>query len=177
VNLAETQSGLHDLLRGKPISQGDDYLDDVRASDRLDLLREIVEWWRVFGVERTAPLTARLLKRRGRFDEAVSRFVAEQRMSPYLEEIGERFAANARKDPDALVAAVASFEWAFMRVKRGDGEAHSVPWPVEPYAVLEALISGGPLPSIPSGGPSFLTRISSEIRGTFVVERVAQPTR
>lgn len=173
MTLATVQRGLRDLLRGRPMVERHPYLADVAASDRLDLLREIVLWWRAFGLERTSPLTAALLKRHGRFDETVSRFVVEQSISPYVEQLGEAFAAAHRDDPDELVATVASFEWALMRVKRGDPGTYEVDWPAEPYAVLHGLLMGRQLPSGSPGRAAYRTVVSAAVAGHFTVTELA----
>jgi hypothetical protein len=167
MNLAEVQRGLSEVVRTGATTIDDDYLREVAASDRVALLREIVVWWRSFGVQRACPLSAGLLLRQGRLDDVVVRFVADHSISPYIEDLASAFVDALRSDDDELVAAVASFEAAIIKVKRGDRGRHVVPWPTEPYAVLGALLGGGPLPD--SAGDPAWTVVAADLPRRFEV--------
>lgn len=170
MTLAATQRGLRDLLRDGVARKSSEYLDAVAGSERLTLQRELLVWWRMVGIERSCPLVATLLKRRGRFDDTVSAFVAEYRISPYVEQLAEAFVAYLRADADPLVATLAQFEHALRRVRAGEQHEFVVAWPVEPYATMASLLRGEPLAEEAVGG-SFVTVMSAAIPGHFRVER------
>ena len=92
----------------------------VAASAHLTMVREVVRWWRAYGVGRFCVLTATLLKRRGVFDDTISAFVRTEPITPYAEELGETFLSYAGRQPEPLLAAVAQFELALVRAKKGD---------------------------------------------------------
>jgi hypothetical protein len=167
MNLAAVQRGLSELIRTGATASDDPYVRGLAGSDRVELLREIVLWWRTFGVQRACPLTSRLLLRRGRLELAVDDFVAGNSISPYIEDLAQAFVDVHREDDDPLVAAVASFEAAVIRVKRGDIRRHVIEWPDEPYGVLAALLANEPLPSA-SGTPAW-TIVGADIPGRFQV--------
>lgn len=145
--LTAVQRGLRELVRTGATASADPYLAEVAASDRLTLVRDVILWWRTLGVQRGCPLTSRLLVRRNVLDETVSRFVAARAISPYVEDLAQQFVTwLAGHEEDELQLAVASFERALMRVKRGDSSRYVVEWPAEPYAVMAALLSSEPLP-------------------------------
>jgi hypothetical protein len=146
VSLAAVQRGLRDLVLTGSTSGSDAYFAEVRASDRLRLLRDVVLWWRTLGVQRGCPLTSRLLMRLGRLEHVVSDFVATQSIPPYIEDLSQAFVTWLGSDDDPLLAAVARFESGLMRVKRGDQNRFVVEWPAEPYAVLGSLLENGQLP-------------------------------
>jgi hypothetical protein len=171
MSLATVQRGLSELVRTGATASDDPYVRGVVGSDRVELVREIVLWWRTFGVQRACPLTSRLLSRRGRLERAVDEFVAGNSISPYIEDLARAFVDVHRTDDDPLVAAVASFEGAVIRVKRGDTRRHVVAWPEEPYGVLAALMGNGDMPDAPAA--PYWTVIGAEIPGWFEV--VAEP--
>ena len=167
MTLAFVQRGLREVIRTGATTTDDEYLRSVAGSDQVELLREIVLWWRTFGVQRGCPLTSRLLNRQARLEEVVSRFVRDNSISPYVEDLAASFVTAVQADEDPLVAAVASFEAALIRAKRGDRGRYVVEWPLEPYAVLAALLSDGPLPA--STGDHSWTVVSAELPRSFEV--------
>lgn len=167
MSLATVQRGLSELVRTGVTTSDDPWVRGLADSERLELLREIVLWWRTFGVQRACPLTSRLLARQGRLERAVDEFVATKSISPYIESLAQAFVDAHREDEDPLIAAVASFEAAVIRVKRGDTGRHTIGWPGEPYGILAALLANEPLPAA-SGTPAW-TVVGADIPGHFVV--------
>lgn len=154
-DLERQQRSLLALLKKRPLqSDGDEYLGRVAASEELCLLREIAVWWRKLGIERNCPHTTLLLKRIGRFEDAVETFYCQHATSPYAEAMAAQFTELVSTDPDALVCSVARFELAVLRASMGDTCDFVIEWDRDPTAVLDALHSGGPLP-----GPSRTYRI------------------
>ena len=169
VDLATRQRQLRDLIKGRGVPvDADPYVRDVATSPGLDMVREIVLWWRALGIERTCPLTAAVLKRRERFDAAVATFVRDHALTPYRDELGPRFLEASARDADPLVAAIACFERATNRVKQGDPGRYVIAWPCEPYAVLKALISGFPFDETSTHG-GYQTVVSADLPGCFRV--------
>jgi hypothetical protein len=167
MSLATVQRGLSELIRTGATATDDPYVRGLVGSDQVALLREIVLWWRTFGVQRACPLTSRLLLRQGRLDQAVDDFAVANSISPYVDNLALAFVDANRHDDDPLVAAVASFEAALIRAKRGERERHVIAWPEEPYGVLAALLGDTPLPA--ASGTRAWTVVAADLPGRFQV--------
>ena len=143
MNLMTLQRTLQQLVRGSyETSPADEpYIRTVAVSAHLTMVREVVQWWRAYGVGRFCVLTATLLKRRGVFDDTISAFVRTEPITPYAEELGETFLSYAGRQPEPLLAAVAQFELALVRAKKGDDTERTIPWPCDPHEVLLWLTS------------------------------------
>ena len=90
--LAEYQKAMLSLIKARPTPPARDlHMAELEQSRGLELLREIAVWWRGFAVESTCPWTARLLKRLGNFETAVTEFYRGQNVSPYVTRAGEQF--------------------------------------------------------------------------------------
>ena len=166
--LAGHQRRLLEMLRrGAGAEAGDEpYLHAVAGSTHLDLLREVILWWRCVGIRRACPLTGRLLDRLGTFDEVVGEFVAEWKISPFVERLGAEFLAWAARRPEPLVASLAAFEHALLSAKAGDPAERTVDWRHPPEEVLAAILLGADLPA--EDGP-WHTVVSADRRGLFEV--------
>ena len=128
----------------------DPYLAAVARSDALTLVREISASWRTISIERHAPLTTTLLRQRGRLEDELVELLRMRGISPFHTDLREQFLRRAMDHPDPLVAAVAAFERALTASGDGAGGTEvTVDWPVDPYAVLGALLRGQPLPDLP----------------------------
>jgi hypothetical protein len=151
--LAEYQKTLLDLMKGRTTAAPftDPHLAELAQSPGLGLLREIAVWWRGFAVETNCPWTAQLLKKLGEFDSSVEAFYRGQNVSAYVEKAGEQFLLQMSSNPVPLVAAMARFELALMKVKQGDAETHCVEWDRNPEQVFQFLKSVRDLPPIEPG--------------------------
>ena len=147
-SLEQQQRALLALIkkRALPCEDSDEYLRRVAASDELGLVREIALWWRALGIERNCPLTAKLLRKTGRFDAAVESFYCRQATSPYMEEMAVQFLEMVSVDSNPLARTVAAFELAMARVAQGDPREFVIEWDRDPTAVLTALRTSDPLP-------------------------------
>ncbi len=147
-SLEQQQRALLALIKKRPLppEDSDEYLRRVGASDELGLVREIALWWRALGIERNCPLTAKLLRKIGRFEPAVESFYCHQATSPYMEEMAVQFLEMVSADSDPLARTVAAFELALTRVAQGDSREFVIQWDRDPTAVLNALRTGNPLP-------------------------------
>jgi hypothetical protein len=177
MDLASLQRHLLALIKSGPGPEGsggaDPYIRGVACSPQLEVVREIVFRWRLYDVRRACVLTARLLARRGWLDGAVGAFIRERRLSPFVEELGVAFLEAMGSDDDLLVATVARFELALLKVKRGDPGEYLVDWRQDPYAVLTDLLDGtgagqGAKPGV------YRTVISGEYPDLFIVQRVSE---
>ncbi len=171
MELATLQRQLRGVIKSTyQVSEGDDpYIRAVAESPRLALVQEIIAWWRAFGLERYCVLTVALLKRRDLFDQAVHTFIRTQRIYPFMEELGQAFLRQMSDHEDRVVASVAQFELALIRVKQDHTtEEYSIDWEHEPYTVLDSLINGLPLDEESVRG-AYQTVVSREIPGLFKV--------
>jgi len=153
MNLAEQQRALARLIRGEPLdaSTDDAYLRRIAASPYLGLAREVVQWWKSYRIERFCPLTSALLKRLERFEEEACRFEPEGTNHHYIENVGMAFLSHMGGSGLPLVASVARFEYAFIKVRLGDDADYVVEWDQNPAPVLNALLQQTPLPEQAEG--------------------------
>lgn len=173
MRLSALQTTLSALIRSThQVSPTDDeYIRLVASSPHLAMVREVVLWWRAYGIERFCLLTATLLKRRGYFEAAISDFAQNVTVSPHVEALGESFLEYIRSHPDRLVATVAEFELALTRSKKGDSTVRSVSWEYDPDSVLSALLDPESSEvSAPRG--SYRTIVSCAFPNLFHIEIV-----
>lgn len=170
---ATQQRKLFGLTKGSYlVSEGDDpYICAVAQSEHLELVQEIVIWWRAYGLERYCPLTSAVLKRHELFDETVSTFTREQRISPFIEKLGTTFLEEMSGHEHSLIASVAQFELALIKVKQRDAAEYVVDWEYEPYTVLNSLINNLPLDE-ENTEDSYRTIVSGELPKLFLVVSV-----
>jgi hypothetical protein len=164
VELAELQRKTLGLLKGtyEPRAGDDGYLHDLAASPNLTLAREVVLWWHTFRVEQFCPITASFLARRNLLDTAVADAHRDVTLSHFVEETGEMFLDYMASRGDAVVAALAAFERALVRVRRGDPEAYAVSWTVDPRHVFDCFLNGETFAPEKHAG-RFSTIISSQL--------------
>jgi len=143
VDLAAHQRALLELIANgssrAPAAYRDAYVDEVAGSKGLRVLRDIVASWEAYDVRRSCPLTAIALSRSGRFEEAV-RKVSFGESSTFLESRALLFLDEIAEDDDTLLAAVARFERALMRVRSGDTGRHVVEWDRDPTVIINGLL-------------------------------------
>jgi hypothetical protein len=171
--LATLQRQLRDLIHGRSdaTTWTDPYLENVAQSAGLQVVREIVHWWRAVGLERSCVLTVAALKRQGTFDETVAAFIRDQGISPYVEELAQDFLVAISSHDDALIATLAKFELALRGAKLGDRQMHVIAWPGDPIAIMNALMARRPL-DVHASRAAYETVVSSEVPGLFYVRTV-----
>jgi hypothetical protein len=147
MTLAHLQRTLACLIKGthEPCPADPPYIAMIAQSPHLEIVREVVSWWRAFDVARFCTLTSTLLRHEGLFDEALDAFVRKGPVSPFVETAGTRFLEDMSTHPDSLVRSVARFELAVLRIKSGDRGDHVVDWEYDPGTVLDAIVNGGEL--------------------------------
>lgn len=144
---------------GAVLDEENAYLRSVRDSSGLHVVREIVRWWRGFSVERTCPLTARMLHQVGRFDRRIEDFCQTRTFSAYIEELAKQFLSFIQECEEPLAVSVAAFEQALLEIGRGHADERVVYWPRNPKPVLNALLDGRLVPNDADAG-SFVTYLS-----------------
>jgi hypothetical protein len=160
--LAQSQDSMLRLIKGRPINTKDSYLQLVEDSGELAAIREIAIWWRTYQLERTCVHTARLMRHLGLFGRAVADFHAGTALSPFAEEAGRQFVAAMSGHADPLVASMAQFEAALLKVRAGSVGRYGIEWDRNPNDVFRALEQGEELP--PSEGvPCYFLEVAANI--------------
>jgi hypothetical protein len=173
MDLATHQRKLLELFRtpdhkSANVWDNDPYIRKVAQSRDLYEARGNILLWRIYVLERTAPLTFTLLKQRKLLREVVGDFIAHHNISPFRETQAPAFLDSAGRHPDSLIAAVARFELALLKVRQGDRGDYVISWNVDPSAILYCLAKSIPLPDdIPEG--TYEVLISHTLPFQFVI--------
>lgn len=170
MDLATHQRKLLGLFRSTYDARTDDdpYLLQVAESKNLEEARRNITLWRIYVLERSCALTVNLLKQRHFLEEALRIFMMRQNISPFRETQAPAFLQGLTDHQDSLVASVAQFELALMRVRQGDPGFHIVSWTVEPHGVLTSLARDFPLEENPPEG-DYQILISRDLPGLFQI--------
>src|SRR5438309_7276392 len=147
MDLKTHQRKLLGLIRGsyEPPTREDPYIRHVAQSADLQEARRNILLWRIWVLQRTCPLTFNLLKHRQLLGDAVTAFMAHSNISPFRETQTPAFLEFMSCYEDTLVASVAQFEMAMIRVRQGDETPYVVQWTVEPLEVLNSLAIDTPM--------------------------------
>ena len=114
-DIADWQRGAAALIGGAFYDGPDPALQELARSERLDIIREIIQSWRVLRIRTCCPLTAGLLEARGIFPEVVA-VASENGASPYREAFAMAFLAFvAERFEDEDVVETARFEEEMIR--------------------------------------------------------------
>ncbi len=167
MNLATQQRALLGLIRGngETAMGNDEYIDAVARSRDLQEARRNIFLWRTYVLERTAALTFALLKRRGLLREVLGAFITESNISPFRETQAPLFLESLCSHADPLVASVAQFELALLRVKEGDRRVFVSEWSTDPYCVLNGLAQDLPIEDAAPG--NFRVEVSNDLPYLF----------
>jgi hypothetical protein len=154
VDLATHQRQLLGLFRSRhKVSERDDsYIRRVAESKDLAEARGNIFLWRIYVLEKTAPLTFALLKRRNLLARAVNSFIETCNISPFRETQAPAFLELLGQHEETLVASVAQFELALLKVRQGDPAKYVIPWSVEPHTIIDSLARHMPLDGNPQQG-------------------------
>ncbi len=156
LGLAAEQRALLAMLKARPTTASaseeeppheeaaDPYLELVRNSHGLRMLRTITSGWLRFDLKRAAPLTSTALLHTGRFEAELARVVRDSRTPSAVDALGLYFVETLAADTDPLIDAVARTERALILIARGDRSRHEVAWDRDPAPVLNALLVGEP---------------------------------
>jgi hypothetical protein len=172
MDLATHQRKLLSLFRSNYEVRPDDdaYIQRVARSKDLEEARGNIFLWRVWVLERTAPLTFTLLKRRDLLQETVCAFIKGHNISPFRETQAPAFLGGLSDHHDSLIASVAQFELALLKVKQGDRGFYVVRWAIEPHTILNSLARGLPLEDKAPEG-AYEVHISRELPSQFLIVR------
>jgi hypothetical protein len=119
-------------------------------------------------LERTAVLTFALLRQRNLLTEAVLHFIGGHNISPFRETQAPTFLAMLANHDDCLIASVAQFEFALLRVRQGDPDSYVIPWNVDPHNILHSLATDvGLEDEVPRG--AFKTIVSRNLPYQFEI--------
>lgn len=176
--LAAEQRALLAMLKDRPIDGSAEplpdpgpmaYLERVRTSHGLGMLRTITSGWLRFDLKRAAPLTSAALVHAGRFEAELARVVCDPKTPSAVDALGRYFAETLVGDGDPLVAAVARTERALILIAQGDRSRHEIAWDRDPAPVLNALLAGE-LPG-PAAAGDYLVSVGHELPGRIAVSR------
>jgi hypothetical protein len=170
MNLAAHQRILLGLFRSTyQVTPDDDaYVHKVAQSKDLEEGRRNIFLWRIFVLERTAVLTFTLLKHRRLLEETLGAFITQHNISPFRETQAPAFLESLTDHRDRLIASVAQFELALLRVRQGDPASYVVHWDVDPRTILNSLVRDIPLDdNAPKG--AYEIRISRQLPSHFEI--------
>jgi hypothetical protein len=173
MDLAAHQRKLLGLFRSTYQVRADDdaYIHRVAQSKDLEEGRRNIFLWRIFVLERTCVLTFTLLKRRNLLEETLNAFITHHNISPFRETQAPAFLEALSGHHDSLIASVAQFELALLRVRQGDPGSYVVPWNVEPHTILNCLARDIPLEdNVPEGAYQIL--VSRDLPSRFQIVSV-----
>ena len=146
----------------------DAYIRRVAQSKDLAEGQRNISLWRIYVLERTCALTINLLRQRDLLTETLSSFIARNNISPFRETQAPAFLGELIHHQDHLIASVAQFELALMKVRQGDPCSYMVTWNVDPYSILNSLAKGIPLDCEVIEG-TYRVVISRNIPGQFQI--------
>ena len=172
MELATQQRKLLGLFRSsyQVSSLDEEYIQTVARSRHLVEGRKNIALWRIWVLERTCALTVNLLRRKELFGSALEAFIANENISPFRETQAPAFLESLSNHPDNLVACVAQFELALMKVRAGDERTHTIPWNLDPCSILHCLAKDLPLHEEAIRG-SYEVRVNRNLRGQFEIIR------
>jgi hypothetical protein len=154
MRLEAYQRGLHHIITtGEPRPGDPEYVQSLRNTARLEVVREIVHFWRAHALETFCVLTVPWLKRLGRFDAEVGKFITTSDLSPFIEVVGLQFLRYLEQDSDQVVQALARFETALHETREDISTSRTIDWPCDPRPVLDAIFHSdmavAPLEALP----------------------------
>jgi len=174
MNLETYQNGLfHLVTRNELVVENEPYLQELVASVPLRVVREVICYWRAYGLERFSVLVIPYLRSQGRFDSDVDRFVSSGAFSTSLEESGKCFLDWLATDVDPIVASLARTELALHLTQSDRTITVAVEWPCDPEPLLFALIAREDLASHPLPLPQrHRLQVSRSFPRGYISERV-----
>ena len=173
MDLATQQRKLLGLFRSsyEVTAEDDPYIRKVARSRDLAEGKKNIALWRVWVLERTCALTVNLLRRRNLLNDLIGQFMRSENISPFRETQAPAFLEWLGDSEDLLVASVARFELALIKVRDGDRRTHAVPWKVEPASVLHSLAKDLPLEAEMHAGQYEIVA-SRKIPGHFRIHKL-----
>lgn len=172
MDLETYQRSLYRLVvYGKPLPDDPSYTQELVGSSRLEVVQDVIYFWRAYGLENFCFLTATWLKRLGRFEADIKNFVTTGGFSPFVEESGIQFLHYMANDRDPIVAALANLELALHETRLDLSEERIVEWPCEPEPILSAILDKSE--SIkPLDHRRYRVRVSRSFPGSLISELI-----
>lgn len=173
MDLANHQRILLGLIRSnhRVVPFDDPYFERVSRSKDLDEARGNIYLWRVWVLERTCVLTVTLLKQLDLLKTELDAFIAKYNISPFRESQGPDFLETVSSHENSLIASVAQFELALLKVRQGDPGSFVVAWSVEPHTILNCLAKNIPIETNISSG-DYEIRISNDLPSLFQIDKI-----
>ncbi len=171
MDLATLQRKMLGLIKyQKPVAADDHaYVREMAGSEWLDITRETAEYWISARLDLYCPLTVSLLRKLDRFQEAQREFIRTRTLSPYIHRLGVSFLEFAAALDSSLIVAMARFELALIKAKKGEPGEFVIAWDVNPYQALQAALGGGETPA--ADGQRWRTIVSKDEPKHFRVEK------
>ncbi len=174
MDLETLQRRLLGLIKSPEDTNEDEaYLHLVQQSQHLKVMRSIIFQWKAYEIEQYCIFTTALLKRKGLLDETVRTFIEKASISPFIEKLGVMFLEKMGNHADTLIASLAQFELALLKIKQGDVTTYVIEWDYNPYDLIEALLHNTALEERGTTG-SFRTILSKDLPGLFQVLSVKE---
>ena len=177
--LKQLQQSMAQLVRaGSVIADAADpafegYLQTVRVSAGLKVMREVVRDWRHLLLRQGCPLTTGALLGAGCFAQSIDRYMAAQVLDPLAQGLATQFMAWVAANRDDDIASVARFEQALINVRRGAQAAPVVVyWNIHPMKALAAALHGVALPP-PHPAAIYATEVASYFPQEFVIRKLS----
>ena len=145
----------------------EDYFIKLSVSKNLQILKDIIHFWRVNGVNDFCPVTSALLKKLGSFDMKINSYYKNNNFSNYIEEFGRSFLLYVTKDENKLISFVAEFELTMNKVKSGCDKDFFIETRYNIYEVFDFIIHDKEMPA--EKEESFLIKVSSSIENNFCI--------
>jgi hypothetical protein len=166
LQLRELQHQLLHLVRSGQTDSDDAYVEQVAGSEGLEAVREIAASWNRFSMGRLCPLTCRLLDQRGELESAIAQLSATDLFSASIEDLATVFLAQCSDHQSApVVADVARFEAAVLRLYAGLADSEIVTWEHDPDVIVGGLLAGRRIDEVPRG--VYRTEVSLDHPGLY----------
>lgn len=175
MDLPSYQRSLRRLVIGESARADDPpYARGLAGSTGLAVVREVIGFWRAHALERYCVLSASWLKRQGRFEAEIGRFIASGEFSPDVAEAGQQFLRQLSHDSDPLVQALARFEIALHETRADPGECRSMDWPCDPGPILASILDGH-APAVPDEPMAHRVTVSRALPGGYASTPLPAP--
>lgn len=169
MDLKTLQTKYLDLIKSgvKTETENDEYFVKLYKSKNLEILYDIVHFWRTQAIEEYCPVTSALLKKLYMFDEKIKNFYRTNKYSNYIEEFGRTFLSYTGNDSNKMAAFIAEFELAMINVKNGSEKDHYLETNYDIYELFNFILSDAEFPCEKDKG--FLIKVSVSLENYFSV--------
>lgn len=172
MNLAEYQQQVFQLICGDETISGDEqsWLAESRADGSASLVKNIARWWVGYHLGEGCILSSALLRRLNLWEQAVG----DAQNCQYIPDLIFSFLEDLTRNEDPMVAALARFEQAMIKVKQGAEQEYKTLWQVNPLDLISALLENTDLPEWGNG--HFQTIVSASYPHLFKAYEIEDPS-